>query len=85
MKPRLYKLLEHAVEQGVGWGLHRAYKHTDDPTREQIETQVAEHVMNELCEWFDFDSEVRINVGEGFVGMPERLGAEIARRLNARD
>ena len=55
MKPNTYRLLEMCVESGVARGLHRAYKHNDQPTAEQIEEKVTQAVMHEICEWFKFD------------------------------
>ena len=55
MKPDTYKLIEMCVESGVARGIHRAYKHNDKPTAEQIEEKVMQAVMHEICEWFKFD------------------------------
>jgi hypothetical protein len=61
MKPDTYKLIQMCVEAGVTRGLRRAYKHDDAPTKEQIEKQINEAVMLEVCEWFEFDQK-----GEGW-------------------
>ena len=55
MKPDIYKLIEKCVEDGVARGIHRAYKHNDTPTAEQIEDKVVPAVMHEICEWFEFE------------------------------
>lgn len=55
MKANMYKLIERCVEEGVQYGYNRAYKHTDTPTEDQIKLAVTDAVMNEICEWFDFD------------------------------
>lgn len=55
MKPDIYKLVEKCVEDGVAYGIHRAYKHNDNPTPEQIEDKVVQAVMFEIGEWFKFD------------------------------
>ena len=55
MKPDIYKLIEKCVEDGVAYGIHRAYKHNDNPTPEQIEDKVVPAVMHEICEWFKFE------------------------------
>ena len=31
MKPKLHKVLETAVEQGVSYGYNRAFKHVENP------------------------------------------------------
>lgn len=58
MKPDTYKLIEMCVESGVARGLHRAYKHHDNPTAEQIEDKVVQAVMFDIGEWFKFDPAV---------------------------
>ena len=55
MKPDIYKLIEKCVEDGVAYGIHRAYKHNDTPTPEQIQEKIRDAVMVEICEWFKFD------------------------------
>lgn len=55
MKPDAYKLIEMCVEDGVAYGLHRVYKHTDKPTAEQIQENIQQAIMHEICEWFKFD------------------------------
>ena len=55
MKPKSYKIVEMAVGQGIGFGLNRAFKHTDEPTREQIHAEVEREIMLALSEYFEFD------------------------------
>lgn len=55
MKPDIYKLIEKCVEDGVAYGIHRAYKHNDTPTPEQIQEKIQQGVMHEICEWFEFE------------------------------
>lgn len=55
MKPDIYKLIEKCVDDGVAYGLHRAYKHTDKPTAEQIQENIRQAIMYEICEWFQFE------------------------------
>jgi hypothetical protein len=59
MKPKTYPVLEMAVEDGVHYGINRAYKYTDDPSREQIIAEVRDAVMNSLCEWFEMSDNDR--------------------------
>lgn len=59
MKPKVYPVLEMAVDDGVVYGLNRAYKYTDNPSREEIVAQVTDSVMNSLCEWFDLSEHDR--------------------------
>ena len=55
MKPDTYKLVEQCVENGVAYGWLRAHKHTDTPAAEQIQEKIRQAIMNEVCEWFQFD------------------------------
>jgi hypothetical protein len=57
MKPKLFPVLEMAVEDGVAHGLNRAHKHIDNPTRDQIVVAVTEGVLNSICEWFDLEQD----------------------------
>lgn len=50
-----YNLMEQCVEDGVSIGWLRAHKHTDTPTPTQIQQQIMDAVMNEICEWFVFN------------------------------
>lgn len=58
---KTYNLYERAVEEGVSYGLNRAHKHTDAPTREQLETEIIRAVMGSLDEilvWDDLNGDV---------------------------
>ena len=57
MKPKLHKVLEIAVEQGVSYGYHRAHKHVENPTEGAIVDSIVEQVMNSLDDWFEFGEE----------------------------
>lgn len=57
LKVKAYPVLVHAVEAGVAYGYHRAFKHTEKPTEAQIIEQVADAVITEICEAFDFSFE----------------------------
>jgi hypothetical protein len=54
MIPKTYELLDRCIADGVRYGLNRAYKHTDAPTQEQMEAEIENAVMNEICAWFEF-------------------------------
>jgi hypothetical protein len=56
LKPKTYRILTEAVENGVKYGYHRSYKHTDDPDPEQMQDTIVTAVMNEIFEWFDIDN-----------------------------
>lgn len=57
IRARTYEVLRRAVEDGIEYGWRRAHKHTDAPESEAIKEQVAQGILNEVCEWFDFDDE----------------------------
>ena len=54
MKSDYYKLISRAVEEGITFGLNRAYKHTPTPKRETIDDSIHQEIMNALCEVFKF-------------------------------
>jgi hypothetical protein len=51
---RVYSIIEEAVERGVNYGMHRAYKHVDNPSEEAIKQAINDAVMNSLSEVVDF-------------------------------
>ena len=58
MKANMYVIVARAIEEGVAWGLNRAFKHTDTPTRDILEHELDTAIMNELCSVLVFDSPV---------------------------
>jgi hypothetical protein len=57
MKPKIYTILGHAVEEGVRRGYYRAFKHVEDPSPEVIIESIDSAVMASILEYFTFDSE----------------------------
>lgn len=55
MKPKEYNVLAMCVETGVMSGWYRAHKHNDAPDPEAIRHAIEQAVLNEICEWFDFE------------------------------
>jgi hypothetical protein len=53
---RAYPVLSRAIEEGVAYGWRHAHKHTDAPDDEAIRDHIVTAVLNEICEYFDFDS-----------------------------
>ena len=45
------------MEEGATYGWRRAHKHTDTPGEDAIVDQIIQGVLNEVCEYFDFDDE----------------------------
>ena len=60
MKAKEYNLITQCVETGVMLGWNRAHKHHATPEDEAIRNAIEQAVLNEICEWFDFD-EVKTN------------------------
>lgn len=62
MRPKLYRLVSEAIDEGVAFGVRRFFKHRDlehlsDAHREELAEDIAAEVMNALCERFDFPSD----------------------------
>ena len=57
MHVKASQVMRRCVEVGTAYGINCAFKHTDAPAREHLEDQVVEAVLNEIHEWFDFDSD----------------------------
>ena len=55
IKVHLYALISRAVDEGITYGLNRAYKHTDNPDRETIIESLDREIMTALCEVIEFD------------------------------
>jgi hypothetical protein len=60
MKAKEYNLITQCVETGVMLGWNRVHKHDATPEDEAIRNAIEQAVLNEICEWFDFD-EVKTN------------------------
>ena len=58
MRVKEYPVLVDCIERGVAYGMNRAYKHSDTPAPAYINEQIADAVMLEICEYFDFTDEV---------------------------
>ena len=58
MKANEYRLLDRCVEDGIQAGINRAYKHLEvdqQPSLSALKSNISIEVMNEICEWFDFE------------------------------
>lgn len=56
--PNQIKLLQHCIEEGISYGMRRAYKHTDNPQPSQIELEVYQAIIHEIYEWFTIKGEL---------------------------
>jgi len=54
MKPKSWKILEMAIDQGVEYGWARAHKHNANPSAEEIKAAIKNALDTEMFEWFDF-------------------------------
>jgi hypothetical protein len=52
---RIYSIIDDAVERGVNYGMYRAHKHDDNPSKDAIKDAIQSGVMYELTEVIDFD------------------------------
>ena len=57
MRPRTYRVLELAVEDGVKYGWQHAHKYVENPNETDITFEIQKAVLNSLCEWFILDDE----------------------------
>jgi hypothetical protein len=57
MRPRIYPLVEEAVEVGTRRGYRLAHKHVENPTEEAIIDKITDCVMGEIAERFVFDND----------------------------
>ena len=55
MRVRTYEVLARAVEEGFRRGWSRAHKYSEHPTHEQLEENVINCILGDICEVFDFD------------------------------
>ena len=57
MTPKFIQLLEVCIMDGIKMGHTRAYKHTDSPEKWEVNEAIFTAVLEEIHEWFDFESE----------------------------
>lgn len=54
IKVRVYDYIDERMSDAVKYGIMRAYKHTDSPTKDSIEEKIHRSVMSSLCDILDF-------------------------------
>lgn len=57
MRPKTYKLINMAVEEGVKQGWYRVHKHNETPSENSIKEAIEDAVMSAINEYFEFDWE----------------------------
>ncbi len=57
LRVNVYAVMRQAVESGVAMGWRHAHKHADNPSEDVIKDKISDDVMNEICEWFNFNDE----------------------------
>ena len=55
MTPKFIPVLEMCIDNGVGLGYSRAFKHNDNPTEDSIKENITRAILEELDQWFDMD------------------------------
>ena len=55
MKVKTHSVLSAAIEAGIHYGYVRAHKHTDTPTRAQLEGEIEREIWNAINEVFIFE------------------------------
>jgi len=56
LKLKTYEIIERAVEEGITYGINRAYKHEENPSQDHIAIEIENAVMFSLTEIIDFDN-----------------------------
>ena len=57
MKPKMYHILNVAIEEGVRQGWHRAHKHVENPSEDAVIEYIEDAVMSAIHEYFVFDED----------------------------
>lgn len=57
MRVRERPVIEQCVEVGVMRGIRRAFKHSETPSREDLEREAIRAVLEEVNEWFEFSED----------------------------
>jgi hypothetical protein len=58
MTPKIEKIIEMCLENGINYGWRRAHKHTETPTEDLIKGEIHHAIELELYQWFDFGEKV---------------------------
>jgi hypothetical protein len=57
MKANTYKIISRCIEDGVAYGVQRAFKYSEHPDVEQFIREIDNAITNEICEYFDFEDD----------------------------
>lgn len=58
MKPKIYAILERAIEEGVSYAWrNRVFKYEDNPSEEVVIETITNSIMLSIDEVFDFEEE----------------------------
>jgi hypothetical protein len=58
MKPNMRLVLEQIFEEGIGFGLNRAFKHYENPSRQHIEDSLMIEIWNAWDRWMIDDDRI---------------------------
>jgi len=54
MQPKVFIILQRAIDEGVDRGWNLAHKYVDNPTENAIRKAITETVIGNICEVFSF-------------------------------
>ena len=54
LKLKLYTVISRAVNEGVNYGVNRAFKYSDTPNHESLVEHIEREVMNSLDEVIEY-------------------------------
>jgi hypothetical protein len=57
MKAKIKVIMDKAIDEGVDYGLHRSYKHTDKPDRSHMHGEIVNAIWLALEEVIEFEEE----------------------------
>lgn len=65
MKAKEFELISKCIEDGVEYGISRAYKYNESPSRKDLSEEIQRALLNEICEWWHFEDEAEHNPKTG--------------------
>jgi hypothetical protein len=78
VRPKSRMVLDRCILEGIEYGLSKAYKHTNSPSRANIITELERGIWNEIDAYFQFIEELEDPIYDPPV--PEDLPEPIACR-----
>lgn len=72
MRVKIRPILEECIENGIWAGMHRAHKHTDEPSQADVIDQIEYYIWLMIDERFDFDRSLADEISEGLDALKEQ-------------